>query len=116
MLLFRQTWHAALKLDIQQLEQCLTLQGQTLMGHMCVHMQVHHSAVSIPGRALGGVIQALKPDLPEPGYAVISKFHMDVVSLLKAGGPGHAPKLEQSLREAMPHLKDVAVGSLQITE
>ncbi len=83
---------------------------------MPVHVQVHHSAVSIPGRALGGVIQALRSDLPEPGYAVISRFHMDVVNLLKAGGPGHAPELEQTLREAMPHLKDVAVGSLQSTD
>ena len=83
---------------------------------MPVHMQVYHSAVSIPGRALGGVIQALRKDLPEPGYAVISRFHTDVVNLLKAGGPGHAPELEQSLKEAMPHLKDAAVGNLQSTE
>ena len=79
-------------------------------------MQVHHSAVSIPGRALGSVIQALKHHLPEPGCAVISKFHMDVVDLLKAGGPGHAPEVEQRLREAMPYLKDVAVGNLQSSE
>ena len=83
---------------------------------MPVHVQVHHNAVSIPGRALGGVIQALRNDLPDPSHAVVSKFHMDVVNLLKAGGPGHAPEFEQRLREAMPHLKDVAVGNLQSTE
>ena len=79
-------------------------------------MQVHHSAVSIPGRALGGVIQALRNNLPEHAHAVVSKFHMDVVNLLKAGGPGHAPEVEQRLRVAMPHLKDATVGNLQSTE
>ena len=77
------------------------------------HVQVHHSAVSIPGRALGGVIQALRSDLSEPVHAVVGRFHMDVVNLLKAGGPGHAPELEQRLREAMPHLKHIAVGNIQ---
>ena len=94
-----------------QLVQSLAVQRQAHLVDMPVRVQVHHSAVSVPGRALGGVIQALRNDLPEPGHAVLSDFHMDVVALLKAGGPGHAPEVEQRLSKAMPHLKVVALGT-----
>ena len=71
--------------------------------------QVHNCAVSIPGRALGGVIEGLKKELPESVYAALSTFHADVVSLLKAGGPGQAVEVEERLKAASPGLRAAAL-------
>jgi len=74
-----------------------------------VHAQVHSCAVSIPGRGLGGVIEGMKKDLPEDVYSIVSRFHADVVSLLKAGGPGKAADVEERLKAAGPALRTAAL-------
>ncbi len=71
--------------------------------------QVHNCAVSIPGRALGGVIEGLRKDLPEDVYGTVSTFHADVVSLLKAGGSGQAADVEERLKAASPGLRAAAL-------
>ena len=72
-----------------------------------VFLQVHSCSVSIPGRALGGVIEGLRKDLPEEVYSMVSGFHSDVVTLLKAGG--QAPEVEQRLKEAKTKLTAAAL-------
>ena len=79
-------------------------------------MQVHSCAVSIPGRALGGVIEGLKIDLPENVYSTVHTFHADVVMLLKAGGPGQAADVEQRLKAASPALRDAALEQGKFAE
>lgn len=72
-----------------------------------VFLQVHSCSVSIPGRALGGVIEGMRKDLPEEVYSIVTRFHSDVVTLLKAGG--QAPEVEQRLKEAKTKLTAAAL-------
>ena len=72
--------------------------------------------MSIPGRALGGVIEGLKKDLPEDVYGTVSTFHADVVSLLKAGGPGQAADVEHRLKASSPGLRAAALEQGKFAE
>ena len=102
---------------LRDLQQGLWLEGagQTSEG-INVLVQVHNCAVSIPGRALGGVIEGLKKDLPDDVYGAVSTFHVDVVNLLKAGGPGKAADVEQRLKAASPGLRAAALEQGKFAE
>lgn len=77
---------------------------------------MHSCSVSIPGRALGGVIEGLRKDLPEEVYIMVSGFHSDVVTLLKAGGAGQAPEVEQQLKDAKKQLSAAALEQGSFSE
>ena len=77
-------------------------------------MQVHNCAISIPGRALNGVIDSLKGGLDEAVFSLVSSFHADVVSLLKAPGPeggADAAALQERLQQRLPDLVAAAKGN-----
>lgn len=85
------------------------LDSRKLIKGILLHAQVHSCAVSIPGRALGGVIEGMKKHLPEDVYSIASNFHRDVVTLLKAGGPGKAADVEDRLKAGGPALRIAAL-------
>lgn len=62
-------------------------------------------AVSVPGRALGGVIEGLREGLSEEAFALITAYHAGVVSLLKAGDGPDAAEKRAELLEKLPHLQ-----------
>ena len=77
--------------------------------------QAAGKAVSVPGRALGALVAALKGVLPDEGAAAFADYHATVVALLRAraaGGDGLAA-LEAKLADALPRLKAAALGQEQ---
>ncbi|BDA42327.1 E3 UFM1-protein ligase 1 homolog [Coccomyxa sp. Obi] len=69
-------------------------------------MQVHGCAVSVPGRALSGVIEGLKGGLSEETYDLLFNFHADVVNMLKSGDGAQSAQLQEKL----PLLVAAALG------
>eukprot|EP00803_Ostreobium_quekettii_P004714 evm.model.scf_1673.1 EVM.evm.TU.scf_1673.1 scf_1673:10433-21504(-) len=45
--------------------------------------QIHNSAVSIPGKAIAGVLLSMKADMEEDAYLLLDEFHKLVVASLK---------------------------------
>ena len=72
--------------------------------------QVHGCALSVPGRALGGVIEGLKQGLPEGVHALLAGFHAGVVGYLKAGGGEGAAQQKELLDEQLLQLKAAVLG------
>lgn len=70
--------------------------------------------VSVPGRALGGVLQRLQLELPEPSYQLLQGFHDAVVESLKlasaegAESAARAAALGEQLAAQLPALKALA--------
>ncbi len=73
-------------------------------------LQVHGCAVSVPGRALGGVIEGLREGLPEGVHALLAAFHAGVVAFLKAGGGEGAAAQSAQLEAQLPQLRAAALG------
>lgn len=76
---------------------------------MCV-LQVHNRAITMPGRALAGVIAEMKSDLPIESSQLLDSFHQDVVSYLKAMSADDAQKegnaaLQSRLQDKLTDLK-----------
>ena len=63
--------------------------------------------MSVPGRALGGVIEGLKQGLPEEVHALLVTFHAGVVGYLKAGGGEGAAEQRAQLEEQLVQLRAV---------
>lgn len=68
----------------------------------CVQLQ--GQALSIPGKALAGVIELLKADLEPEAFQKLSEFHSLVVESLRSGGSTANPKLA----ELLPVVKGIA--------
>lgn len=68
-------------------------------------LQVHGCAVSVPGRALGGVIEGLRGGLSEEAFALLTAYHAGVVSLLKAGDSPEAAEKRAELLGRLPLLQ-----------
>lgn len=67
---------------------------------------MHNCAVSVPGRALSGVIASLKDELSEETFELLSSFHADVVNMLKSRDGSY----EAELQEKLPLLVAAALG------
>ncbi|KAL4425678.1 hypothetical protein ABPG75_009694 [Micractinium tetrahymenae] len=77
----------------------------------------HGRLVSLPGRALGAGLEALRSGpgaLPEEACQLLSDFHAAVVEQLKlqsgGGGAEEADELARQLEELMPRIRALAVG------
>lgn len=71
-----------------------------------------HKALSIPGRAIGGILVLLQGKLEEEQHALVQQFHELVVESLKAAsagseGPSDAAS-QQSLQAMVPKVKELA--------
>ena len=66
--------------------------------------------MSVPGRALGGVIEGLRGGLSEEAFALLMAFHAGVVSLLKAGDSPDAAEQRAELLEKLPLLQAADFG------
>lgn len=96
-----------LRIKVQKFSACCVVM---LLGFM---LQVHNAAISIPGRALSGVINSLKKGIDEDVFSLVSGFHADVVSLLKNSGSendGSAAALQERLQDKLPGLVAAAKG------
>lgn len=87
------------------------------MTELCVEsmLQVHSKAITIPGRALAGVIAELKAAMPE-SHQLLDSFHQDVVACLKAMSANDAQnnntnELQTRLEGKLEDLKALALSS-----
>ena len=67
-------------------------------------LQLHGRAMSVPGKALSGVIGLLQSELPPGPFQELGQFHSLVVDSLRSHSPEPAPKLAALL----PKIKGVA--------
>ncbi|KAI8468856.1 MAG: hypothetical protein J3K34DRAFT_294179 [Monoraphidium minutum] len=74
-----------------------------------LHLKATGRLLSVPGRAMGPVLQRLKGQLPDEGFAAAQAFLEDVVESLKQqGGGGGGEAAGARLAEALPRLKALA--------
>jgi hypothetical protein len=84
-------------------------------------LQVHQKAVSVPGRALAGVINKLKgtgssdtTSVPEADYRLLIEYHSLVVAWLKAqsgaAGEDETTALKQQLDSKSAQLKGLVTA------
>ena len=66
--------------------------------------------MSVPGRALGGVIEGLKEGLSKDSFGLLRDFHAGVVAFLKAGSGDAALQQRAALQEKLPQLQAAAVA------
>ncbi len=67
--------------------------------------------MSVPGRAIGGVLARLKAELPEDSYTAMAAFHEGVVEALKQGDDSDG-QLQEKLAAQLPGIKAlVGLGS-----
>ena len=55
--------------------------------------QLHGRAMSVPGKALSGVIGLLQSELPPGPFQELAQFHSLVVESLRSNSPENAPRL-----------------------
>ena len=67
---------------------------------------MHGCVVSVPGRALSGVVACLKGGLSEETHDLLTSFHADVVSMLKSSDGSQPAELQDKL----PLLVAAALG------
>ena len=60
---------------------------------MLLVLQLHGRAMSVPGKALSGVIGVLQSELPPGPFQELAQFHSLVVESLRSHSPENAPKL-----------------------
>lgn len=72
-------------------------------------MQVHGKAVTVPGRALAGVISSLKGSLEPGDFDLLQSYHQTVVSHLRAISDGSSSTevdvIQEKLSTNLPLLK-----------
>jgi hypothetical protein len=72
--------------------------------------------VSLPGRALGAGVEALRGELEAPQHALLAEFHAAVVGRLKEGGGGGggggaaAAGLDERLAALAPRVQELLAG------
>lgn len=66
--------------------------------------QVCSKAMSIPGKALAGVINILEDELPQPSFAQLSKFHKLVVEDLRT----QSQQGSKELAAMLPGIRNLA--------
>ena len=81
-------------------------------------MQVQRQAASVPGRALGAMLDLLKRSLPPTSHQFLAEFHSEVVEALKTTGPDTGTAAgDDALIEKLPVLKAlVARGGKESVE
>lgn len=88
-----------------------TLQAALALALPLLHLKAAGRLLSVPGRAMGPVLQRLKPHLPEDGFALTQRFLDDVVEALKQQGGGGGDSdggVAERLAAALPALKSLA--------
>lgn len=75
-------------------------------------MQVHSKAITVPGRALAGVISEMKTALPAESYQLLDSYHQDVVSYLKAMSTDDAQNAPDSTLQTQLQAKLIDLKAL----
>ena len=77
-------------------------------------LQVHGKAVTVPGRALAGIISNLKANLEPEAFELLQTYHQMVVSNLRVtsspdtSSSAEVPKTQQELADKLTGLKALA--------
>ena len=72
-------------------------------------MQVHGKAVSVPGRALAGIISSLKGSMEPDSFELLQLYHQMVVNYLRATSSASksAPEVETMQQQLADKLESV---------
>lgn len=83
-------------------------------------IKAHYKLVSVPGRAIGGVLALLQPALAEGVHQAVLAFHEAVVESLKlmsqghqegSGGAGRLAHVNEGLQAQLPLVREMVLGS-----